>query len=104
MVHFVKIAVNGLNEVVVNFGGNFGRIKGSCQSAGIFSCIGEEAKLLELSVQSCSDGVFVLTKAVVIGFKYLFTEIYITAFKKRNKRTVGKLVLNALGVGYGGEF
>ena len=98
-VHFIEVSVNGFDEVGVNLGWHLGSVERGGKSARIFAGFRKEAKLFELRVKGRGNGVLELAEAVIIGFKNLFSELLVRAFKKRNERTAGKRIGIALFVG-----
>ena len=102
-VHFVHVAVDRVDQIVVHGFGDLGGVQRGGAGGRIAAGVGKEAQLLELGVQRGGGRVSELADPIVIGFKYLFAESGVRAFQQDREGAVGERVLPPRGVGNGRE-
>ena len=97
-VHFIEIAVYGLDEVRIDLGRHLGMVEGRRERVGVLARAGEEQPLTELGVERRGDRILKLAHAGVIALKSIAAQRAVGALLQRDEGPVGERMLPALAV------
>ena len=84
-----RFKMEAANEVGVNLNGNLSAVKCGFEGGVVVSCVCEETKLLELTVQCSGHGVFELAVCIEAIFKGALSQQTRSAYQRKNSTVAG---------------